>query len=353
MTKQNRHKFRENCFKRDNNECVVPWCDSEAVDAHHIIERREWSNGGYFAKNGASVCSKHHKYAEKNMIPPQAFWMWLGIDNPITPDGYDVNINKWGDTFETPPWEEHRKYIKYPSSHHLPFSNMGDKNDTYIKSVERFLEKPLVITEKIDGSNASLVKDKEDPVRARNGSHAKHESFDLLKQLYWQYDVYDKLPENMQIFGEWVHAKHSIHYGCDCEEQCVDVGENISDVVNENINDERAFFQIFGVYNTKHNIWLSWPTVENIAQQLGFPTTPVIEKSKCDSPMFENRNEFYDKVYNMAQNVVKNGGEGLVVRTKFPYHYDQWKDNLGKFVRENHVKTDEHWKHTEQIYNNL
>ena len=30
------------------------------VDAHHIMDRRLWKDGGYYLSNGAALCSKHH-----------------------------------------------------------------------------------------------------------------------------------------------------------------------------------------------------------------------------------------------------------------------------------------------------
>ena len=41
-----RDQFREGVFKRDNHKCVI--CRAPAVDAHHIIERRLWTDGGYY-----------------------------------------------------------------------------------------------------------------------------------------------------------------------------------------------------------------------------------------------------------------------------------------------------------------
>lgn len=352
MSNKQRKSFRESCLERDSNECVIPWCSKKPDEVHHIIERSEWEDGGYFPKNGASVCNHHHQYAESDYIPPQAFWFWIGIDEPVTPDGTGKHIDKWGNKLEKPPWKEHRDRIKYPSTRHLPFSNIGDQDDTYLRSVENFLDIPLVITHKIDGSNAMLVKDTEHPVRARNGKRADHESFALLKDMYWRYNVHEKIPENIQVFGEWVYARHSIHYGCNCEDECTDVGPNLTDLVDS--TDERAYFQVFGCYHMKYDIWLSWPSVCEIANQIGFPTTPVVDSSdEKDEAMFERKNVFYDDVYQMAQEIVQNGGEGLVVRSKFPFHYGQFGKRLGKYVRRNHVKTDEHWSHKDVVPNNL
>lgn len=53
-----RDAFRESVFARDKRTCV--FCECPAVDAHHIIKRRLWPDGGYYLDNGASVCEAHH-----------------------------------------------------------------------------------------------------------------------------------------------------------------------------------------------------------------------------------------------------------------------------------------------------
>ena len=49
-----RDDFRELTFQRDGHRCVL--CGAPAQDAHHIIERRLFPDGGYYLGNGASVC---------------------------------------------------------------------------------------------------------------------------------------------------------------------------------------------------------------------------------------------------------------------------------------------------------
>lgn len=364
MTEQNRSQFRENCFERDNHICIVPWCEKDAEDAHHIIERAEWDNGGYFKKNGASVCSHHHKAAEENLIPPQAFWFWLGIDKPKTPEGLDRHINKWGTEFESPPWKEHRDRIKYPSTRHLlplywydsetTAKERMEHDDTGLDNIDDFVGVPLVVTEKIDGGNCMIVSDVDNPVRARNGKRPENTMKPLYRDggLYWRQEVSRKLPDRLQVFGEWVYAKHSIHYGCDCEDPCDDIGPSLSEITG--IDDDRAYFQIFGVYDKELDIWLSWPEVERVADELGFPTTPVIYKEgNEDNPTFEKPSVARNTLIQYARDVIDRGGEGIVVRLKYPYHYGQFGRRVGKYVRENHVNTDEHWKFKDTVVNNI
>lgn len=340
-----RHEFREQALGRDNGECVVPWCSRSADEVHHIIERSLWEDGGYYLRNAASVCNPHHRYAESNDIPPQAFWRWIECE-PLVPGQFeDFHINKWGDDFEKPPWKQHREEIKYPSTGHLPSSPEWDGTRVDFQSVDPFVDVPAVITIKMDGGNAMLVRDKDNPVRARNGQHADHESFDLLKQLYWERNLYEKIPDNLQIFGENMVAKHSIHYGCDCDPPCEDVGPALPD-----------YFMVFGVYDTEYDLWLSWPEVENWADRLGFPTTPVVTQSMddVDGVLFEADYELYDEIEPIAQDVIADGHEGIVIRSKFPFHYDQFERRLGKYVRDGHVDPDaDHWKHRPLVQNRL
>lgn len=339
-----RDEFRTTCVQRDGGECLVPWCSKTVTtdpegpgEVHHIIERELWENGGYVPDNGACVCNEHHRFAEENYIPPQAFWMWLDIERPIIPDQYDtIDIDKWGEKMDVPPWKEHRSKIKYPSTGHLPFSPEWDGTRVDWGTIDEFLDVPLVITTKMDGGNAMLVKDEADPVRARNGKFAKHQSFDLLKKMYWEDDLYSKIPDHLQIFGEWLYAKHSIHYGCDCDEPCEDVGPELD-----------SYFQVFGVFDVRYNVWLSWPMVERVAESLGFPTTPIISKETI-----EKEAVFYDRILNYGEQVVSDGHEGIVVRTIFPLHYGQFERRLGKYVREGHVQPGEkHWTRRPLVQN--
>lgn len=326
-----RAEFRDRALERDDGQCVVPWCTQPADDVHHIIERRCWPNDGTYLRNAASVCNPHHQAAEDNYIPPQAFWKWIGLD-PLTPPEMDHDVNKWGDEFETPPWEDYRDRIKYPSTGHLPFSPEWDDTRADFRSVDPFIDVPLVVTIKMDGSNAMVTRDR---VAARNGKHAEHQSFDYLKQMHANFA--HKIPEHLQIFGEWLFARHSIHYtngDCDCE----DSGPPLE-----------SYFQIFGVYDQRFNLWLSWPAVEEWADTLGFPTVPVVTRTQYDAPY-----ELFESLPEIAQSVVDRGHEGITVRTKYPYHYGQFGNRLAKYVRDGHVDPDaDHWKHKPVMQNEL
>lgn len=369
MKKENllsRDDFRNMVLTRDKNTCIIPGCGKPAVDAHHIIERRLWQDesefGGYFLSNGASLCEEHHVAAEKNFFPPQYLWQILKVEptkSKLKPKSFnpDIDYNKWGTAFKMPT----RYKIKYPSTPYLPFSpqwkppHTAKDDEAFMENIDCFLEAPLVMTIKLDGSNVLLSKDR---VAARNGTVANHKSFDFLKALHARRYSY-LIPENVEVFGEWLYAKHSIHYTGDLSLQ--------------------NYLYIFGVYNMKTRLWGSWNDVEKMATILGVPTVPVIKMTgynsnsnsngnsngkgngyKHDKHNYSNSYDTYDSewqfirdVSNTAQNIVDQGHEGVVVRIAYPFHYGQFSDHIAKYVRPDHVQTDKHWAQQPVIRNVL
>lgn len=77
-----REEFKKQVFAKTNGKCCVPGCTCDAVDAHHIMDRKLWSDGGYYLTNGAALCEKHHWEAENGIIKPKQCLEYMGI--PIT-----------------------------------------------------------------------------------------------------------------------------------------------------------------------------------------------------------------------------------------------------------------------------
>ena len=94
--KQIRIKFKTDVFKRDNGVCV--FCELPAVDAHHIVDRSLWEDGGYHLNNGASLCEEHHKQAEDSTLSCEEIRKAAGITSIILPDTLNPknNYDKWG-----------------------------------------------------------------------------------------------------------------------------------------------------------------------------------------------------------------------------------------------------------------
>jgi len=75
-----REEFKKQVFSRTNGKCCVPGCTCDAVDAHHIMDRKLWKDGGYYLTNGAALCAKHHLDAETGVITPMQCFQYMNID---------------------------------------------------------------------------------------------------------------------------------------------------------------------------------------------------------------------------------------------------------------------------------
>jgi hypothetical protein len=91
-----RDRFRAAVFARDRRRCVV--CKLAGVDAHHILDRGLFPDGGYYLDNGVTVCAEDHLKAEKGEISPASLRAAAGISEKVLPPGFDpaVEYDKWG-----------------------------------------------------------------------------------------------------------------------------------------------------------------------------------------------------------------------------------------------------------------
>ncbi len=98
LTLLSRDDFREGVFSRDKYQCVL--CGKAGVDAHHIIERKLWQDGGYYLDNGATLCEACHLKAEYTLVSCEEIRVKAGIDNLLLPvhlqDTRQDYFDKWG-----------------------------------------------------------------------------------------------------------------------------------------------------------------------------------------------------------------------------------------------------------------
>lgn len=330
-----REQFRKSVFERDNFKCV--FCEKPAVDAHHIIERRLWPDGGYYLNNGASVCEKHHFDCEKTIISVEEVRLACGITKVVVPPHLypDHKYDKWGNSIlanntrtkgELFYDESVQKilelggvlslftdYVKYPRTHHLPWSPGIHDDDRIISDLSMFEGKEIIVTEKMDGENTTMYFDH---IHARSVDSKGGEDRAWVKQ-FWSTISHD-IPKGWRICGENLWSKHSIPY------------DSLS-----------SYFYGFSIWNDK-NICLSWE--ETLEYFKYFNITPV--KVLYEGIWSINSLKQVEKSLNLDTQ------EGYVVRIKDSFSYGEFSKCIAKYVREGHVQTTPHWRYGARLVKN-
>lgn len=330
-----REEFKKFVFGRDNNECVI--CKEEAVDAHHIIERKLFNDGGYYLDNGVSVCEQHHLHAETTKVSCTELREAAGIRQAILPPCLtkDTDYDKWGNPIlpngqrlrgEMFYDEQVQKIlpvdiqvlftdkVKFPRTYHLPWSPNLQNDDRKLESLDGFKRERVVITEKRDGENTTMYRDY---------LHARALEFSPRKDRTWIRALHGRikydLPEGWRFCGENIYAEHSIHY-----------------------TDLDSYFELFSVWNEK-NICLNWQEVWTWADLLEIGLVPVLYKGMWEDVPWSWLEDKMDA----------NSVEGYVVRVEREFPYKDYKHLVGKYVRKNHVRTDDHWTTKPVVPNDL
>ncbi|MFF2528045.1 RNA ligase family protein [Brevibacillus sp. NPDC058079] len=195
---------------------------------------------------------------------------------------------------------------KYPRTFHLPWSRSRTDDDKILRTVSHFEGKEVVVTEKLDGENTTLYRNH---IHARSLDSKDHASRHWVKMLHGTISFH--IPEGWRICGENVYALHSIYY------------EHLT-----------SYFYVFSIWN-ENNECLSWDETVEWAELLGFKTAPVLYRGIWKE---ETVKSCYTK-----QSVFGGEQEGYVVRITERFPYEDFKQSASKFVRKNHVQTDQHW----------
>lgn len=204
---------------------------------------------------------------------------------------------------------------KYNRTYHLPWSPGATNDDRIAEDVSRLVGSPIVITEKLDGENTGM---ESRGVYAR--SHAAYtQSAWSTKVRMLHSSMGGSISEGQMIFGENMQGIHSIEY-----------------------DKLTSWFYMFGSRQETSDgfEWASWEDVEIFANALGVPTVPVLFKGSVSS---------LGELEELTLSLVSSGSmlgpsiEGVVVRVASAFHDEDFHLSVLKWVRKNHVATDEHW----------
>ena len=196
--------------------------------------------------------------------------------------------------------------MKYPRTMHLPWSRGYTDDDKILRNTDHFTGHEVVITEKMDGENTTMYPDF---IHARSLDSKDHPSRHYVKTLHG--GIKYLIPAGYRLCGENVYAKHSLSYSA-----------------------LPSYFMLFSVWN-ELNVCLSWDETEEWAERLGLVTVPVLYRGIWDE---EAAKACYTK-----RSCCGGEQEGYVVRLASAIAYDDFKHSAAKYVRKNHVQTNEHW----------
>lgn len=319
MNLLSRDDFRNGVFLRDDYKCVI--CGERGIDAHHIIERRLWTDFGFYLDNGATLCSLHHIKAEETTLSCDEIRQACNIEKIILPEHLydDYNYDKWGNIIlpnETRLKGElfydesvqkilkqgnvlnsFSKYVKYPRTYRLPWSVDTDKNmkdDRLMKNDDCFKGKEVVVTIKMDGENTSFYNDY---IHARSLDSNSHPTRNWIKGFWSQINYL--IDDNMRICGENLYAKHSIEY------------DNLL-----------SYFYGFSIWTD--NMCLSWKETEEYFTILNINPVEIIYKG------IYNKN----KIISIYEKYKNKNCEGYVIRNANEFSYADFRYNVGKFVEQ-------------------
>lgn len=204
---------------------------------------------------------------------------------------------------------------KYPRTFHFPWSPGGTSDDKRLADVSPLVGVEIIVTEKCDGSNLTYTR-KNVFSRSHSGPPS-HASFDLAKATHGR--ISHQISEGISVFCEYCFAVHSITY------QALP-----------------QYSLVFGVRDDINGIFWDWDMVAAQAADLGLPTVPVLFRGTVESA--EALRALTEK---LSREPSAYGGsrEGVVARIAGQFPADSFSKYVAKWVRKDHVQTDEHWMH--------
>lgn len=323
-----RDQFREAVFARDQDRCVV--CGQPGQDAHHILERRLFDDGGYYLSNGATLCGPHHIEAEQTTLSVEAIREAAHITAPALPSHFypDERYDKWGNTIlpngrrtkgelfadgsvqkvlaSGGVLGEFTSHVKYPRTWHLPWSLGATDDDRIHRDLSGFIGQEMIVTEKMDGENTSLYADH---YHARSIDSNSHPSQSWARAFHARMAF--NIPPGWRVCAENLYARHSIGYP-----------------------DLAAFLLVFSIWD-ETNRCLSWDDTLQWCELLDLKAVPTLWRGLWD-----------ERQIRALHQPLRNGraSEGYVVRATRSFAFPEFRRVVGKYVREGHVATTHHWK---------
>ncbi|MCA9111421.1 MAG: RNA ligase family protein [Planctomycetaceae bacterium] len=234
----------------------------------------------------------------------------------------------------------HGEFTKYPRTPHL-FGSKGTDDDKHLseaESEEFIADESLIVEEKIDGTNVGIhFSDSGEMVLQCRGhliTEGMHPQYDLFKQ--WaavkRHVLEQQLQNRFLLFGEWVYARHSIHY-----------------------RKLTHYFFEFDIYDKEQGAFLNLESRLSLLEGMGIETVPVVHTGKVSREELTDLigpSQFDSHFENPINKRPDNLMEGIYLRTEA----NGVVTGRAKFVRPEFVekiKQSTHWQHQQMVPNQL
>lgn len=234
----------------------------------------------------------------------------------------------------------HGNFVKYPRTPHL-FGSTGtddDKRLSEVESLDIISDPSLIVEEKLDGTNVGIhfTTDSQMMLQCRGHliTEGMHPQYDLFKQ--WSMVKRAVLEQMLGcgfiLFGEWLYARHSVHY-----------------------QKLPHYFFEFDIYDKQNQVFLSFDRRMAMLAGTGIRTVPIlhtgpVKKEQLGSLIGPSR--FASRFENPGNGRIDRLMEGLYVRTEAGGTVTA----RAKYVRAEFVekiKESTHWQHQAMIPNLL
>lgn len=234
----------------------------------------------------------------------------------------------------------HDEFVKYPRTPHL-FGSRGTDDDKHLGEAEslRFLaDESLIGEEKLDGTNVGIHFTSGGTLVLQCRGHliteGMHPQYDLFKQwaVVKRTILEERIEDRFILFGEWVYARHSIHY-----------------------HQLPHYFFEFDIYDKEARAFLSLQRRLVLLEGAGIPTVPVIHTGASDRERLEaliGPSLFDGRFQNPITGRTDNLMEGIYLRTEA----GGVVTGRAKFVRPEFVekvKQSAHWQYQAMTANRL
>jgi hypothetical protein len=231
-------------------------------------------------------------------------------------------------------------FVKYPRTPHL-FGSRGTADDKHLgrRESEAFIKDPtLIVEEKLDGTNVGIHFTTNGRMvlqcRGHEITEGMHPQYDLFKQ--WtavrRNALEQMLGNRFILYGEWLYAKHSVHYR----------------------RLPHYFFE-FDIYDKDSGVFLDLANRLKMLEGTGLLTVPVIHKGKAtlDELLAWIGPSAFDSVF---ENPLSGRTDGLMEGIYLRIEADGKGSGRSKLVRPEFVekvRQSEHWQHQAMVPNLL